>query len=144
MFKEFALQDAGMLGGTQAALETGRRSREFPLSDQEILVRHFHKVVGDWVERPPARARSERDAMTDALLPAAFADLEPFAATWCLATEAERWRPAHGQLDGRAAARSTTRASPASNEAIEHCDKFPLDDLPADVRAAARSSSTRS
>ena len=48
VFKEFALQDAGMLGGTQAALETGA-VKEFPLSDQEILVRHFHKVVGDWV-----------------------------------------------------------------------------------------------
>ena len=22
---------------------------EFPLNDQEILVRHLHKVVGDWV-----------------------------------------------------------------------------------------------
>lgn len=48
VFKEFALQDAGMLGGTQAALETGVL-HDFPLSDQEILVRHFHKVVGDWV-----------------------------------------------------------------------------------------------
>jgi phenylpropionate dioxygenase-like ring-hydroxylating dioxygenase large terminal subunit len=48
VFKEFALQDAGMLGGTQAALETGA-VREFHLSDQEVLVRHFHKVVGDWV-----------------------------------------------------------------------------------------------
>ena len=48
VFKEFALQDAGMLGGTQAALETRVLDR-FPLNDQEILVRHFHKVVGDWV-----------------------------------------------------------------------------------------------
>jgi phenylpropionate dioxygenase-like ring-hydroxylating dioxygenase large terminal subunit len=48
VFKEFALQDAGMLGGTQAALETGA-VHQFPLSDQEVLVRHFHKVVGDWV-----------------------------------------------------------------------------------------------
>ena len=49
MFKEFALQDAGMLGGTQAALETGVVDR-FPLNDQEILVRHFHKTVADWVD----------------------------------------------------------------------------------------------
>lgn len=48
MFKEFALQDAGMLGGTQAALE-GSPIQAFPVGDQEILVRHFHKVVGDWV-----------------------------------------------------------------------------------------------
>ncbi len=49
VFKEFALQDAGMLGGTQAALETGVLD-EFHLNDQEVLVRHFHKVVGDWVD----------------------------------------------------------------------------------------------
>jgi nitrite reductase/ring-hydroxylating ferredoxin subunit len=49
VFKEFALQDAGMLGGTQAALETGVID-EFPLNDQEVLVRHFHKVVAEWVE----------------------------------------------------------------------------------------------
>jgi len=47
--KEFALQDAGMLGGTQAALEYDVVD-DFPLSDQEILVRHLHKVAVDWVE----------------------------------------------------------------------------------------------
>ncbi|WP_331205591.1 SRPBCC family protein, partial [Mycobacterium avium] len=48
VLKEFALQDAGMLGGTQAALEYGI-VEDFPLNDQEILVRHLHKVVVDWV-----------------------------------------------------------------------------------------------
>ncbi|MDT5087950.1 MAG: hypothetical protein QOG47_657, partial [Mycobacterium sp.] len=38
----------GMLGGTQAALEYGIVD-DFPLNDQEILVRHLHKVVVDWV-----------------------------------------------------------------------------------------------
>lgn len=55
MFKEFALQDAGMVGGTQAALES-QILDEFPLNDQEILVRHFHKIVADWV----AEYRHER------------------------------------------------------------------------------------
>ncbi|WP_409427295.1 SRPBCC family protein [Mycobacterium sp. SMC-11] len=49
VLKEFALQDAGMLGGTQAALEYGIVD-DFPLNDQEILVRHLHKVVADWVD----------------------------------------------------------------------------------------------
>ena len=31
------------------ALET-RAVERFPLSDQEVLVRHFHEVVGDWVD----------------------------------------------------------------------------------------------
>jgi phenylpropionate dioxygenase-like ring-hydroxylating dioxygenase large terminal subunit len=48
VLKEFALQDAGMLGGTQVALETGIVD-DFPLNDQEILVRHLHKVAVDWV-----------------------------------------------------------------------------------------------
>ncbi|MDV3128571.1 aromatic ring-hydroxylating dioxygenase subunit alpha [Mycobacterium sp. 21AC1] len=49
VLKEFALQDAGMLGGTQAALEYGVVD-DFPLSDQEILVRHLHKVAVEWVD----------------------------------------------------------------------------------------------
>ena len=48
VLKEFALQDAGMLGGTQAALEYDVVD-EFPLNDQEILVRHLHKMAVDWV-----------------------------------------------------------------------------------------------
>ena len=60
VFKEFALQDAGMLGGTQAALESGVLDR-FPLNDQEILVRHFHAVVGEWVDR-----YRQENAMVDA------------------------------------------------------------------------------
>jgi nitrite reductase/ring-hydroxylating ferredoxin subunit len=49
VLKEFALQDAGMLGGTQAALEYDVID-EFPVNDQEILVRHLHKVAVDWVQ----------------------------------------------------------------------------------------------
>ena len=50
MFKEFALQDAGTLVGTQQALESRSVNEDFPLCDQEILVRHLHKVAVDWVE----------------------------------------------------------------------------------------------
>ena len=46
--KEYALQDAGSLDGTQLGLESGACT-SFPLNDQEILVRHFHHTVGDWV-----------------------------------------------------------------------------------------------
>ena len=47
--KEYALQDAGTLDGTQLGLES-RAFAEFPLNDQELLVRHFHATVGDWVD----------------------------------------------------------------------------------------------
>jgi len=46
--KEYALQDAGTLDGTQLGLES-RAFASYPLNDQEILVRHFHKTVADWV-----------------------------------------------------------------------------------------------
>jgi len=48
-FKEFALQDANTLEATQMMLES-RVVDRFPLNDQEVLCRHLHKVVGDWVE----------------------------------------------------------------------------------------------
>ena len=48
-FKEFALQDGNTLEATQISLET-RAVDRFHLNDQEILLRHLHKVVGDWVD----------------------------------------------------------------------------------------------
>jgi hypothetical protein len=50
MFKEFALQDAGTLEGTQQALESRVLGDDFPLNDQEILVRHLHASVAEWVD----------------------------------------------------------------------------------------------
>jgi Rieske 2Fe-2S family protein len=49
MSKEAGIQDMATLDGTQQGLESGA-VRQFPLSDQELTVRHFHKVVGDWVQ----------------------------------------------------------------------------------------------
>jgi Rieske 2Fe-2S family protein len=53
-FKEYGLQDAGTLDGTQMGLEQ-RAFAAYPLNDQEILVRHFHKTVRDWVDAHVAR-----------------------------------------------------------------------------------------
>ena len=47
-FKEFALQDSNTLEATQLSLES-RAVDTFLLNDQEILLRHLHKVVADWV-----------------------------------------------------------------------------------------------
>ncbi|HEX4218140.1 MAG TPA: aromatic ring-hydroxylating dioxygenase subunit alpha [Acidimicrobiales bacterium] len=49
-FKEFALQDGNTLEATQTMLET-RAVTEFPLNDQEILLRHLHKTARDYVSR---------------------------------------------------------------------------------------------
>jgi phenylpropionate dioxygenase-like ring-hydroxylating dioxygenase large terminal subunit len=48
-FKEYALQDANTLEATQTMLKS-RAVSEFPLCDQEILLRHLHKVTADYVK----------------------------------------------------------------------------------------------
>jgi hypothetical protein len=68
----------------------------------------------------------------DALLPPRFAELEPYAAIWCLATEPERWerrlRSSMAELQAFYDA-----CFPRAEEAIAHCDQFPLDAMPADA-----------
>jgi hypothetical protein len=70
--------------------------------------------------------------VTDKKLPSAFAELEPFADKWCLATEAERWdmRMATPMPEMR---EFYDAFAPRLEEAIDYCDKFPLDDLADDV-----------
>jgi len=66
------------------------------------------------------------------LLPPEFADLEPYAGQWCLATEAERFeRRMASDMDEMGAFYAAF--SPRLEEAIEFCDKYPLDELPDDV-----------
>jgi hypothetical protein len=67
--------------------------------------------------------------MSDALLPPDFAELEPFAATWCLATEPERWaKRLESSMEELEAFYDAF--FPRAEEAIAWCDRFPLDDLP--------------
>jgi hypothetical protein len=70
--------------------------------------------------------------MSDALLPPKFVELEPYAGTWCLATEPERWaqrlRSSMEELQAFYDA-----FFPRAEEAIAYCDRFPLDDLPSDA-----------
>ena len=70
--------------------------------------------------------------MPDALLPSAFAELENYARVWCLATETERWnaRMASSMPEMH---QFYDAFFPRLEEAIEYCDKFPLDDLPEDA-----------
>jgi glycine betaine catabolism A len=49
-FKEYALQDANTLEATQMGLQS-RAVKAFPLNDQEILCRHLHRAVADWVDQ---------------------------------------------------------------------------------------------
>ncbi len=71
--------------------------------------------------------------MADALLPPEFSDLEPFARTWCLAGEPERYakRLASTMEEMQA---FYDIAFPRAEAAIAYLDKFPLHDLPEDAR----------
>jgi hypothetical protein len=70
--------------------------------------------------------------MAPVKLPSAFAELEPYAETWCLATEGERWN--RRLASSMAEMRDFYDAFfPRLEEAIDHCDKFPLDDVPEDA-----------
>ncbi len=71
--------------------------------------------------------------MTDILLPTEFADLEPYAKTWCLPTEVERYdrRLASSMIDMQQFYDAIT---PRAEEAIVYCDKFALDELPDDAK----------
>ena len=70
--------------------------------------------------------------MADVLLPPEFSEFERYAGTWCLATEPERWarRLGSSMNDLR---EFYDAFFPRAEEAIAYCDRFPLDDMPADA-----------
>ena len=70
--------------------------------------------------------------VTDTRLPSAFAEFEPFAEKWCLATEPERWE-ARLATPMQEIHEFYDAFSPRFEEAIDYCDKFPLDDVPDDA-----------
>jgi hypothetical protein len=70
--------------------------------------------------------------MPNTRLPSAFAELEPFAEKWCLPTEAERWNM-RMTTSMRQMREFYDLFSPRLDEAIDYCDKFPLDDVPDDA-----------
>jgi hypothetical protein len=70
--------------------------------------------------------------MNDTRLPPEFAELESYAATWCLPTEPERW--AQRLRSSMEELRAFYDAFfPRAEEAIAYCDGFALEDMPADA-----------
>ena len=70
--------------------------------------------------------------MNDALLPPEFPQLESYAATWCLATEPERWaQRLRSSMEHMQAFYDAF--FPRAEEAIAYCERFPLDDMPEDA-----------
>jgi hypothetical protein len=64
-----------------------------------------------------------------AFLPIEFSDLEPFAGKWCRATERERYAVRLSSTMEEMQA-FYDAILPRVEQAIAHCDRFPLDDLP--------------
>ena len=70
--------------------------------------------------------------MADVLLPPEFSDLEPFARTWCLANEPERYaKRLASTMDEMQVFYDAF--FPRAEEAIAYCEKFSLDDMPEDA-----------
>lgn len=71
--------------------------------------------------------------MDDSLLPSEFADLEPFAVTWCLETEPERWAQRMASTVAEMQAFYDAGFHRIA-ELLAYCDKFSLDDMPDEAR----------
>jgi len=67
------------------------------------------------------------------MLPSEFADLEPYAPTWCLPSERERYaqRLASTMTDMQQFYDAITARA---EDVLTYCDKFPLDELPDEVQ----------
>jgi hypothetical protein len=71
--------------------------------------------------------------MPDRLLPPEFSDLEPFAGTWCLAGEPERYaKRLASTMDEMQAFYDAV--FPRAEAAMTYLEKFPLHELPEDAR----------
>ena len=71
--------------------------------------------------------------MADRFLPPEFADLEPFAATWCIANEPDRYaKRLASTMDEMQAFYDA--CFPRAEQAIAYLDTLPMHDLPEDAR----------
>jgi hypothetical protein len=70
--------------------------------------------------------------MAETMLPPEFADLEPFATTWCLPTERERFAQRLSvSMDEMQKFYDAITAR--YEDAMSYCDRFPLSDMPDDA-----------
>jgi hypothetical protein len=66
--------------------------------------------------------------MSAPMLPTEFAELEPYAAKWCLGTEAQRYAERMASTMDEMQAFYDT-GMPRIRDAMTYLDRFPLDDL---------------
>ena len=139
-FKEYALQDGNTLEATQTMLES-RAVTEFPLNDQEILLRHLHKTARDYVadyqkksaHAGPDLGRLLRQESTTRHANAARRLRRPRAVRRLVAeTESERYaKRLSSTMDELQAFYDA--AFPRLEDAMAYLDRFDLNALPEDA-----------
>ena len=82
---DIILEDASPSEGLQAMLNSGALTH-FTMNDEEILLRHLHKVVGDYVEAGEKRRRADERASATG-----FSELEHLVAEWAIEDGHERY-----------------------------------------------------
>ena len=132
-FKEYALQDANTLEATQTMLESRVVDRVSRSATRRSCAGTCTRWPADWVDDYARRPRGGRDDRLTPCCPSEFADLEPFAAKWCLPTRARALRRSGWPARWPRCRRSTTPSRPAPRRRSTYCDQFPLDDLPEDA-----------
>ena len=99
---DIILEDASPSEGLQAMLNSGALTH-FTMNDEEILLRHLHKVVGDYVEA------GEKRATMNALLPQEFSAARTPGGRMGHRGRPPALREAREQLHGARSGHSTTR-----------------------------------
>ena len=126
---DIILEDASPSEGLQAMLNSGALTH-FTMNDEEILLRHLHKVVGDYVE---AGEKAQQCRPMNAPLPQEFSQLEHLVAEWAIEDGHERYvKRVNSSMDEIQA--FYDEVFPHAEEAVAYIDKFDYSEpLPEDV-----------
>ena len=124
---DIILEDASPSEGLQAMLNSGALTH-FTMNDEEILLRHLHKVVGRL-----CRGGREGEGTMSALLPPEFSQLEHLVAEWAIEDGHERYvKRVNSSMDEIKA--FYDEVFPFAEEAVAYIDKFDYSEpLPEDV-----------
>ena len=138
-FKEYGLQDGNTLEATQTMLES-RAVTEFPLSDQEVLLRHLHTTARGYVadyqsrtspaRRSASRPRPDRGARRcRPPLPCRTSPTSSRSPTGPCPPRSATATPSASRARWTSSRRSTTPRSRASKTATEYLKGVELDGI---------------
>ena len=123
---EFAMQDVNTIEATHSALAT-RAQQQFHLSDQELLIRSFHKVIRDTVAAYQRATRGGVMPTTSRAARAASPSSSRTSTTGPSPTRAERYATRLSKSIDELA-EFYDAIAPRAEEAIEYLERLDLDD----------------